>query len=155
MNLVVCGWDFNEEVKEEIEKINKEYHFDKDRFEALQTKFVEVSQDQIDSTFFTSENNLENFNYQYQEEVDFGKVIFSYNNNLDLYLIAYLITDNNGIAYLYEHKFRLVSEQVFNNTLVSNVYSIIGSDEVLSEYNEHINGGLIVPPDSLPFFREL
>ena len=155
LNLVVCGWDFNEEVKEEIEKINKEYHFDKDRFEALQTKFVEVSQDQIDSTFFTSENNLENFNYQYQEEVDFGKVIFSYNNNLDLYLIAYLITDNNGIAYLYEHKFRLVSEQVFNNTLVSNVYSIIGSDEVLSEYNEHINGGLIVPPDSLPFFREL
>ena len=155
MNLVVAGWNFNDEMKKEIKKINKEYFFPKDQFDALQAKIEDVDSSIIDSTFFTSRNNLENFNYQYQEEVDFGKVVFSYNNNLDLYLIAYLLTDTSGIAYLYEHKFRLISDTVFNNTLVTNIYSITGGDDLITTYNEHIAGGLVVPSTSQPFFRKI
>lgn len=153
--LVVSGWTFDEEIKNAIEEINKKYFFPKDQFEETQKKLQSTSQDIIDSLFFTSANNLENFNYQYQEETDFGEIIFSYNNNLDLYLIAYLITDMNGIAYLYEHKFRLISDKIFNNTLSSNVYSIMGESETVSEYNEYLTTGLIVPTNATRFFRVL
>ena len=153
--LVVSGWNFNEEIKNQTNDLDKLYYFPKDKFDALQELISQFPQDLLDSTFFVPSNNLENFNYSYQESIDFGKVIFSYNNNLDLYLIAYLITDNNGISYLYEHKFRIISDKIFNNTLESNVYSIIGGDDMKSEYNEYIDSGLVVPTDAEPFFSQL
>ena len=87
--------------------------------------------------------------------MDFDDIIFSYNNNLALYLIAYLITDNNGITYIYEHKFRLTTPEAFNNTLTSNVYSVLGNTGLSTSYSENIDSGLVVPSDRGPFFRKL
>lgn len=155
MDLVVTGWNFHPEMKKEIARIQKDYFFPRDQFDALQQKILAVDPTSLDSVFFTSSNNLENFNYQYMEDIDFGEVIFSYNNNLDLYLIAYLVTDSNGIASLYEHKFRLINDTVFNNTLTSNVYSVLGGLELATSYSESVDSGFVVPSDRGPFFRKL
>lgn len=154
-DLVATGWGFVPGFVDTLTLIEKDKHFPKDRFEAVQNKVKTYTKDETDPVFFSAANNLENFNYFYQEKIDFGKIIFTYNNNLDLYLIAYLITDNNGISYLYEHKFRLISDEIFNKTLTSNVYSIIGDDEMKSEYNEKINSGLVTPADADRFFVEI
>ena len=153
--MIVSGWRFNDNFKQVIDRIEKDHHFAGDKFKAFQEEIKKLPQTQKDSTFFVSSNNLENFNYPYQENVDFEKIIFSYNNNLDLYLIAYLITDSNGVTYIYEHKFRLITDKIFNNTIESNVYSIVGDEEMKSEYNEKIDSGLVVPINSSRFFVPL
>lgn len=153
--LLVTGWSFVSSFENDLIQIEKANHFPKDRFKAVQAKVKTYTKTVTDQVFFTAANNMENFNYPYQEATDFGKIIFTYNNNLDLYLIAYMITDNNGIAYLYEHKFRLISNEIFNNTLVSNVYSVVGGGTMKSEYNEKIDSGLITPAGSTRFFSEI
>ena len=151
LELVVTGWSFVPQFANDLLEIERDHYFPKDRFDAVQTKVKTYGT----SVFFSAANNMENFNYAYQESTDFGKIIFSYNNNLDLYLIAYLITDNNGISYIYEHKFKLSSDEAFNNTLVSNVYSIIGGTTAKTEYNEKIDSGLVTPSGSSRFFIPL
>ena len=49
------------------------------------------------------------------------KLAFTYNNNLDMYALAYL-HNINGYPYLYEHTFRLTNNDVFLKTLRSSVY---------------------------------
>ena len=155
LELIVSSWRLNETVKQELAILDKQDYFPSGKFNRYQTKIKSYSTSILDQIFFVSSNNLENFNYPYQEDTDFGKIIFTYNNNLGLYLIAYLITDNNGISYIYEHKFKLSSDEAFNNTLVSNVYSIIGGTTAKTEYNEKIDSGLVTPSGSSRFFISL
>jgi hypothetical protein len=41
-----------------------------------------------------------------------------------MYLLSFLILDNNGTPYIHEHKFKLDNLVTFNDTLVSNVYTL-------------------------------
>lgn len=54
---------------------------------------------------------------------DFTSFVFTYNNDLDVYLIAYLLNDNSDHPTLYEHKFRLFNKERFYKTLTTSVYS--------------------------------
>ena len=67
----------------------------------------------------TSPDN-ENFKYiTSYPKID--NLAFMYNNSLDMYVLAYLCTAN-GYPHLYEHRFRLSSEELFFKTLKSCVY---------------------------------
>lgn len=70
--------------------------------------------------------NLGNFEVPYYSEkpTDLKKVSFTYNSNLGMYLLSFLILDNNGTPYIHEHKFKLDNLVTFNDTLVSNVYTL-------------------------------
>lgn len=57
-------------------------------------------------------------NWKYQTIHDtFDDYVFSYNNELDVYLIAYILKDKANNAYFYKHQFRLYDELRFQNTL--------------------------------------
>ena len=72
--------------------------------------------------------NLSNWEIPYSEEtIKLNDVTFSYNNNLQLYLIAYSLQDNNGTPFLYQHKFKLGDIDTFNDTLKSRVFSMINT----------------------------
>jgi hypothetical protein len=72
--------------------------------------------------------NLSNWEIPYSEEnIKLKDVTFSYNNNLQLYLIAYTLQDNNGTPFLYQHKFKLGDIDTFNDTMKSRVFSMINN----------------------------
>lgn len=76
----------------------------------------------------TEKLNLdENFIYitEHEKIKDF---IFSYNNELDIYLLTYLLS-TNSIPYIYEHTFRLYNDERFLLSLKSNVFYNIESDD--------------------------
>lgn len=157
-NLVVSGWELSATFKKELDKINLQYFFAVDRFNAYQAKIKELAKNTAegDKIFFSSNYNMENFNFSYQEEVDFDRVIFSYNNNLGLYLLAYLITDNNGLPHIYEHKFRMITTDVFNKSLTTNVYGIGEEDDGnFTVYNEGIESGFSTAKDKSYFFKKV
>lgn len=62
----------------------------------------------------------ENFEYVI-EHAKLSNFVFSYNNELDTYLITYMFS-TNGIPYIYEHIFRLYNIERFKHTLKSYVY---------------------------------
>lgn len=73
----------------------------------------------------------ENFEYvvEHKKIEDF---VFSYNNELDTYLISYLFC-NNSMPYMYEHIFRLYNKERFSSTLKSYVY-YVGAEN--TSYNQ-------------------
>ena len=84
----------------------------------------------------------------YSSQTTIENVSFTFNSNLGIYLLAYIIYDMNGTPYIYEHKFKITDNQTFNDSMVTNLYTIksvvndngeiIGYNYV---YNSNINGG--------------
>lgn len=106
----------------------------------------------------------ENFEYVIEHD-KINDFVFSYNNDLDTYLISYVFYNNN-MPYLYEHIFRLYNEERFRSTLKSYVY-YPGAEDTTSKqmrhiYNENIDNNRIynLYNDTLetsltPFFKKL
>lgn len=77
----------------------------------------------FDETFVTYTSDSENNNFQYPYTVDILKnYAFSYNNNLNEYLISYIINDSNSFPNLYVHQFKLFDQNLFDKTLTSTCY---------------------------------
>lgn len=53
-----------------------------------------------------------------------GEVAFSFNSALGTYLISYIVMDLNGTPYIYEHKFKISSNEDFESSLTTNVYTL-------------------------------
>lgn len=70
---------------------------------------------------------FEDFEIPYfDNDVNLGKVAFTYNSSLGTYLISYIIDDMNGTPYIFEHKFKITDIQTFHDSLVTNLYTIKG-----------------------------
>ena len=61
---------------------------------------------------------------------------FSYNSNLDSYLIAFTVNDMNNTPYLYQHSFKIGDVKFFNDSLVSKVYTIKDDGECYKWNND-------------------
>ena len=79
---------------------------------------------------------LENFRY-ITLHPSFNEYVFSYNNELDIYLLAYSLNDLNGNTYFYQHQFRLYDSERFYNTLKSTNAKL--NDITYYTYNPTIN----------------
>lgn len=53
-----------------------------------------------------------------------GEVMFGFNSALGTYLISYVVMDWNGTPYIYEHKFKISSNEDFESSLKTNVYTL-------------------------------
>ena len=76
--------------------------------------------------------NLSNFEvpfFSVGQKTDLKKVSFSYNSNLGIYLLSFIVFDNNATPYIHEHKFKLGDLETFNASLVSNVYTLKGEGD--------------------------
>lgn len=159
VSIVQSGWRFITEWDNVISKELKNYYYPIDKVMAEQEKYHELAKanpELVDTYLFTHGNNLENFNFEYQDDISnsFGNYIqFTYNNNLNLYLIAYIYTDSNGLPQVFEHRFKIGSNELFNRSLVSNMYSVTGSEEAVTIYNEYIDSGITTSDDKqMPYF---
>lgn len=86
---------------------------------------------------FNKNNSLNNFEkaISYKEP---EKIILSHNNNLKKFLISYIHYDTANNPYIFEHTFKLGDENIFRETLVTNVYTF---NDKIYVYNEKLNGG--------------
>ena len=57
-----------------------------------------------------------------------GNVSFTHNASLGVFLLSFVINDDNGSPFIYEYKFKISNIDTFHDTLISNVYSIGGSN---------------------------
>lgn len=117
---------YNDCIKQQIDRIIR---FDNRVLEKEQIAFSKIEEfkkllNKADDT--EDYYNLGNFEVPYYSEkpTDLKKVSFTYNSNLGMYLLSFLILDNNGTPYIHEHKFKLDNLVTFNDTLVSNVYTL-------------------------------
>jgi hypothetical protein len=80
---------------------------------------IEIFNEILTSVYFENGyENLSNWEIPYSEEyIKLKDVTFSYNNNLQSYLIAYTLQDDNGTPFLYQHKFKLGDIDTFNDTM--------------------------------------
>lgn len=159
IEIVLSGWRFITEWDSIIKDELKKYYYSIDKVDAEREKYKELvaaNGELVENYLFTATYNLENFNFEYQDDVtnSFGNYIqFTYNNNLNLYLIAYIYTDSNAMPQIFEHKFKIGSNEVFNRSLKSNVYSVGGADETTTIYNENIDSGITTSKDpDMPYF---
>lgn len=56
-------------------------------------------------------------------------LVFTYNNNLNLYLLSYIIDNIDDSSNLYVHKFKLYNQDQFNKTLESVCYTSINENQ--------------------------
>lgn len=71
---------------------------------------------------FTKVEDLEIPYYDGDSEI--SQMSFTYNSNLGIYLVAFVIYDMNGTPYIHEYKFKMIDLETFHDSLVSNVYTI-------------------------------
>ena len=86
--------------------------------------------------------NFGDLNIPYMKSYDIGTISFTYNSSLKMYLLSFVVTDLNGSPFLYECKFRLNNIDDMHDTMVTNLYSIGGSNldyDVESRYFENMN----------------
>ena len=113
-------------VEEQIDRISlfSEYLKKKDTISHNKIEEFKKLLDTIDDNnqYF----NLGNFEIPYYpiEKQELKKVSFSYNSNLGLYLLSFILFDKNETPYIHEHKFKLIDLDNFNASLVSNVYTL-------------------------------
>lgn len=96
--------------------------------------------------------NVLDFEVPVCDKNSYGNLMFSYNSAIGTYLISYVIMDENGTPYIYEHKFKITSQEDFEDSLKTNVYTIkeLKVDEenkLLDVYwvkNETLDGGKMV-----------
>lgn len=122
------------------QKYHEEKNFGKRMFEKDSTSKnnIDAFSEILTSVYFENGyENLSNWEIPYSggisksEEISWSEgniklkdVTFSYNNNLQLYLIAYTLQDDNGTPFLYQHKFKLGDIDTFNDTMKSRVFSM-------------------------------
>lgn len=99
---------------------------------------------QPDFITFT-DHTEDNFEYIITKK-DMTDCAFTYNNNLDTYVLSYLINEIDGTPSLYVHKFKLRNQETFNNTLLSACYNT-RDDEKVYIYNPE--------PDTTGFTKNL
>lgn len=127
---VYCGWNFIPALKSQFDTLRKRYainyfYLTQKRTLAQSYKASAANASRIDAVLFSGENNLENFEYNYEEKIDPDRIVFSYNSALNLYLLSYIINNNNGLPAVYEHKFKLASQAAVDRTMRSSVYSFM------------------------------
>lgn len=144
----VNGWKFITEFKKELNEVSKAYYYPIDKLLAERAKAKKLAngdKETADAYLFSNNYNLLNFNLSYQPDITDSlgaNIAFSYNNNLNLYLLAYIYTDLNGLPSIYEHKFKLGSNEVFNRTIMTNLYTVGVSPDSRTMYNEGIISGM-------------
>lgn len=82
-------------------------------------------------TFNMGTQEIENDNFEYIDKS--SKIMgytFSYNNNLNLYLISYILNDGSNTPYIYQHTFRLFDADLFKSSLESCVYTNIIDNKI-------------------------
>lgn len=94
----------------------KIYQYDIEKQKLL--TMIDTSSD-LDGSNYTIDKS--NFNLLIPSTI-IDNIVFSYNKELDLYLLVYLQKDNLNNPYIYQHKFRLYNKSRFYNTLESEVY---------------------------------
>lgn len=72
----------------------------------------------------TKYQNLLDFELPVYDGNGLGEVVFSFNSALGTYLISYVVMDLNGTPYIYEHKFKISSNEDFESSLTTNVYTL-------------------------------
>lgn len=107
------------------------------------TTFIDTATDII------PEDKIDNFDYLTAHS-KIKDVIFTYNNELEIYLLAYLL-NNNGSPYLYQHQFKMFSPERFWKTLESSVTFNYNNKDIKYIFNE-----VITAPDNngITFFVE-
>ena len=102
---------------------------------------------------FNENYNMENFVFNWNE-MENSNIVFSYNNNLNTFLMTYMVYDNMMRPFLYEHTFKLDDNKFFNETLKTNVYSDF---ERSIYYSEFLDSGYVKNEDfkSKYFFEEI
>lgn len=119
----------------------------------LSLKIFDISRKKlIDFTYDLSKKDKEtNFELIVPAQNPINDFIFTYNNDLKLYLISYLI-NNNGKPYLYQHIFKMENGERFIDTLDSKVFYIFEQKDETSEitiFNESLSSV------SNPFFTPI
>ena len=72
--------------------------------------------------------NFGDFSIPFVKNIDLGNVSFTHNASLGVFLLSFVINDDNGSPFIYEYKFKISNIDTFHDTLISNVYSIGGSN---------------------------
>lgn len=91
-------------------------------FDLTISKF-DIATHSYDQTLIKYTSSVENNNFQYPYTVDTLKnYAFSYNNNINSYIISYIINDSNGLPNLYVHQFKIFDQNLFDRTLESVCY---------------------------------
>ena len=100
------------------------------------------------------DKSLTQFKENFKYEIEHHKIkdfVFSYNNELDTYLISYMFS-TNGIPYIYEHIFRLYNIERFEKTLKSYVY-YDGAEGDSSKQMQHLYNDTLETSKN-PFFTK-
>lgn len=154
---VYSGWNSIPELKAQFDVLRKQYAIDffyltQKREVAQRYAATTANKVKIDAIIFSGQDNLENFEFAYEDSTDPGRVVFSYNSALNLFLLAYCINNNNGIPTIYEHKFRLSDEESLARSIRSSVYSFLGeNNKSFSIYNETFASGVTSPRNEFFF----
>ena len=90
--------------------------------------------------------NFGDFKIMYFPNINLGNVAFNYNSSLGLFNIAFIILDMNGSPFIYDYKFKVLNNDVMNETLISNVY-MIGSSNVETRYADSLTSISYSYPD--------
>lgn len=153
---VVSGWDAVPSLATQLKNIEKTYNFDNDRFTAFQQLVQsKTASAELNNVFCNAKYNFENFAFTNFNGINFGKIVLSYNNNLDMFLIAYLINDSTGNPHLYEHKFRITTNDLFNKSLVSTEYATSVSAIHHEIFDEDLKNPVATISGETSFFRPL
>ena len=101
----------------------------------LELKIFDITNKKLIDFVYDKSSIAENFIF-FKQHTKINNFIFSYNSNLKLYLIAYLI-NNTTKPYLYQHIFKMETSEQFINTLTSEVFCFdeipSGDDEIDKE----------------------
>lgn len=116
-----------------IEKNNKYYfNLNISKFDLNTLKYTD--------SFISYNSDEENNNFQYFYTTNnINDFAFSYNNNLNSYLISYIINDSNDSPRLYVHQFKIFDQKVFDRTLESTCYMNNLDDGILYVNNDTID----------------
>lgn len=150
-------FDFVEELQEEFQKERHKYSFDSDYLEAKKNivdKFLVEHTDVFKGYIQKFELNIDNFAFYYEGENKPVNVKFCYNSSLNMFLLVYIMNSNNGFPYIYQHKFKLLNNDMFKDTIKSKVFLVReSSDKDFVYWTDKAIGGKSVPENSEFFVK--
>ena len=80
--------------------------------------------------------------YAVEQLNSIDNVEFTYNTNLGTFLLSFVFNDLNGTPYIYEHKFKVNDLQTLHGSLVSNIYTLKGT-QIGYTYNSTLDGEVV------------
>ena len=122
----------------------------------LNNKYIEKDLIDTENDISTNDYNIDKDNFEYiTAHGPIEDIIFSYNNELDTYILAYLL-NNNSKCFIYQHQFRIFNKSRFYNTLKSDViYTFDDYTDDNFKYNFLINHNINTTiNNSITFFVE-